>query len=340
MENKKNDRTSITIKDVARLAGVSISTASYALNNVPKVNEETKKRILRAADELSFQPNPAARSLKGKLTGTIGVFLPEIRSPYYLDVIAGLEDELQRRDIDLIVARIGHGRSTAYNLLKERRVDGGIILGGSFLYREVLGNLIVSGVPLVITDYPADEVPGDPGRVSYLLVDNVSGIRSALIHLFSRGIRRIGFLAGNPASFDNMERFGAYRDFLSEYGIPYDERLVLPGDFSEDEAYRQVKTAIAEKRLPEAWCCANDQMAFGALNALKSAGLRVPEDISLTGFDDLHQSSMMDPPLTTIHRDELAMGRLAVDRLYAIIEGRPFERVTVMPVMLVVRQSA
>ncbi|MCG8572788.1 MAG: LacI family transcriptional regulator [Spirochaetes bacterium] len=328
------------IKDVAKKAGVSISTVSYAINNIPKVSAETKEKILRIAGELNYQPNFTAQSLKRQKTETIGLFTTDICSPYYLEVTRGIQDALIERKYDLIIANIYQGlRSTAYRLLRDRRVDGGIILGSSDIPYRVIEKIAQKKVPLVVTDRSPDEPKQENKFISKLLVDNFNGAMSVVNHLISLGYRKIGYLSGLRESYDNQKRLEGFRQALQAKKIPFYAKWFIEANFTENTAYSKTKEMIKTGDLPEAIFAANDEMAIGAMHALQNEGIKIPEEMAIVGFDDIHLAKLVKPALTTVWRDEYKMGRIAVDMIFDMLNEKDHKNVITMPTRIMVRES-
>lgn len=332
----------ISIKDIARKAGVSISTASYALNGVPKVRADTKERILKIAAELNYQPNSFAKSLKTRKTRTIGLFVSHMDSPYYFEILQGIDESLRESGYDFVIARIhGDGGGTGYSLVRERRIDAVILLGGAYVSREYLGEIAKAGLPACVTDRRLEPEFGDNPNFQYVDVDNEGGMRLILDHLWDHGYRRLAFMCGTGQSYDSSVREKAFLAYAAEKGVSCPPEWMLRGEFREDAAFSAVEGLIRSGYpLPEAVCCANDQMAIGVIGALRGAGLAVPEDMAVTGFDNLRQSAFGAPGLTTIDRKDLETGRMLAENLVAALdEGRALERTIKVGVRLEIRGS-
>lgn len=330
-----------SIKDVAKRAGVSISTVSYALNGVRKVSPETRERIQKIAKEMNYQPNTAAQSFKSKKTNTIGLFLSDICSPYYLEILRGVQSKIIEKNYDLIVANIYQGeKSTAFTLLRDQRVDGGIILGSSVMLYQSIVEISKKNIPIVVTDQKpeVDEAAND--YMCTLLVDNYDGACKAVEHLVSLGRRKIYYLGGKKDSYDNKIRFEGYLDTLKKNNIVYNDSYYLEGDFEDDVAYESIEKIINDNDIPDAIFAANDQMGLAAIRAFQEFDIEVPGQVAVVGFDDIYTSSLVHPSLTTIWRDERKMGETAVEMIFEMLEGRVEKHSVIMPTKLIVRESS
>ncbi len=327
------------IKEVAKKAGVSISTVSYAMNNSPKVNINTKEKIIHIAQELGYHPNGSARSLKMRKNNIIGLFLKDFSGPYNSDIIEGVEKAVSRRGYEMIIASVHDGiLGNSYNLLREGRVDGAIIFGTSVISDDFI-NEISTRIPIVLSDKDSDFDFNRKNYVCVIVIDNYNGAAEAVKHLISQGYRKIGYVSGSEGSFDNKKRFQAYKDILEDYNIPINKKWIIHGDYKEDTAYNAMKELIKRGDIPEAFFSANDQMAIGVMHAFEIFDLKVPKDIAIVGFDDISLASIVRPPLTTVHYERYEMGKMAVDLIFDMLEGNVNRRFVTMSTKLVVRES-
>lgn len=338
----KDDRGSrkISIKDIAKKAGVSISTASYALNGVPKVGKETRERILQIAADLSYVPNSFAKSLKTHKTHVIGLFVSHMDSPYYFEIIQGIDEIMRDSGYDFIIAKIMADTSTGYMMIRDHRIDAAIILGGAYVPKARMADIAKSGLPICITDcaaYPALEAAPN---IQFAEVDNCGGVRQVLDHLVGLGYRKIAFMGGTEESYDSGVRHRAFADYVAEKNLACPAEWMMRGDFREDVAFSTTSALLRSgAALPEAIFCANDQMAIGVVGALKAGGISVPEQVAVTGFDDIRQSAFGSPALTTVNREDFKLGRTLALNLMAALEGAPLEKRIAFGVRLVVRES-
>ncbi|KMJ58902.1 LacI family transcriptional regulator [Bacillus sp. LL01] len=296
-----------TIKDVAKLAGVAVSTASYALNNVNKVSPATMKKVQDAAKELNYFKNGFASDLKRTKTNTIALILRDLSGPFYSELIKGVQEVSMTNGYDLIAcSSVGGAQSTAAKFLKEKRVDGAIILAHN-ITNDVVLESAREGFPIVVLDRKINHE-----FVYQVEVDNIHGGYLATEYLINKGHREIGFVSGPRDSHDNQMRFNGYMDALNQHGIRFQNKWKVFGDFTRESGYRATKMLIAQRQLPEAIFYANDEMAIGGLQAFKENKISVPSDVSIIGYDDIQLAEYVDPPLTTIRQPKYEVGALAV----------------------------
>ncbi|QFT90527.1 Ribose operon repressor [Bacillus sp. THAF10] len=300
-----------TIKDVAKLAGVAVSTASYALNNVNKVSPATIKKVQDAARELNYFKNGFASDLKRTKTNTIALILRDLSGPFYSELIKGVQEVSMTNGYDLIAcSSVGGAQSTAAKFLKEKRVDGAIILAHN-ITNDIILESAREGFPIVVLDRKMDHK-----YVYEVEVDNYHGGFQATEYLIKSGHKEIGFVSGPLNSHDNQMRFDGYLHALTEHGIKYENKWKVFGDFTRESGYRATKMLIAQRQLPKAIFYANDEMAIGGIQAFKENKISVPGDVSIMGFDDIQLSEYIDPPLTTIRQPKYEVGALAVHVIF------------------------
>jgi len=308
----------VTLEMVAAACGVSPSTVSRILNGTAIVSPEKREAVDRAIAELGFIPNPIARGLAGGRTLSVGVVTQAIDSPFYGVALRGIEEELSQAGYSPLFVS-GHWNAEeerrCIEVLRSRRVDGMILLTG-ILSDEALRNLAKT-MPVVITGRTLTA----PGLYA-LDFNNFEGARLATHHLLSLGHRKIAFISGDPIHPDAAERLRGYRAALEAAGVRYKPALVMPGKYFEESGLMAVERLIDSGEPFTAIFSANDQMAFGAALALHRRGLRVPDDISLVGFDDLAGAEHSIPPLTTIHQAAHELGRLAAVSLLQLLSGQ------------------
>jgi LacI family transcriptional regulator len=318
----------ITIKDVAKRARVSVTSASYALNGTGTISETTRKRVLQAAEELNYHPNAFARNLKNRKSHTIGVFISRFGGSFYEDILSGIHDAILHTDYEMIVCPESR---LARRHLTHRQVDGAIVFD-SKIRSELILRLASSSFPIVIMDRYLEAEFLFP-----ILVDNQSGSREAYQHLYKQGARRMVYIAGATDSYDNMERLNAFETEAHADGISIQ---VYQGNFTEESGYDAAQVIIHSGDLPEGVFCGNDQMAIGFLRAMREQGLSAPEDIAVIGFDDIEIASYMHPSLTTIGASRTTWGSFAAQQLIAFLdENQPFTPVRI-PTQLIVRESS
>lgn len=332
---------SVTIKDVARRARVSVATVSRVLNDKGPVLEETRARIRRTIEQLGYVPHGAARSLITRRTNTIGVLLPDIHGEFFSELIRGIDATVRRSGYHLLVSSShgDRGETGAMARTMRGRVDGLIVLspdlGGPALRASVADSL-----PVVLLNSSTDTAtPFD-----LINIDNYNGAVSMVRHLAALGHRRIAFLRGPAPNRDASERLRGYRDATAElHGGPTEE-LEFPGNFREDAGYRagQRIARMTGRAAPTAVFAANDAMAIGCLAALREAGRSVPDDFALAGFDDIPIASFTAPPLTSVRVSIAELGAAAADRvLYGVRTRNGHKRLHLtLPTTLVTRESS
>jgi LacI family transcriptional regulator len=326
--------SAVTLEMVAKEAGVSPSTVSRILNGTARVRDSKVQAVEAAIAKLQFMPNPVARSLAGGKSMSIGVVTQSIDSPFYGEALAAIEKGLLRGKYSpLFVSghwREGDERRCVDHLLS-RRVEG-IILLTSCLPDQELINLSRS-VPLVVTGRSVD---GD--HVYCLDVDSTMGARLATDYLIGQGHRRIAFISGPPDHPDALQRLNGYKAALVAGKIPFTKKLVAAGDYSEMGGHEAINALLDARVEFTAVFAANDQTAHGAVLALHRRGFKVPQDVSLVGFDDLPASAFMIPPLTTVHRSIDEIGEGAAEAMIDLIERRA-PRAQVSSPTLAIRES-
>jgi len=333
-----------TIKDVAKAAGVSVATVSRALNGADNVLPETKKRILDAALELRFSPSGAARSLITRRTDTIGALLPDLHGEYFSELIRGMDQAARARGLHLLVSS-SHGdaqEAAAALRAMNGRVDGLIVMS-PHADAEFLSSNLPGSLPAVLIN-TGIALPGH----AHFVIDNFGGAQAMTRHLVAAGARRIAFIAGPQDNHESQERLRGYRAGLK----PGMKECLFEGDFSEESGWSAGRRIAQTQPRPDAIFAGNDMMAVGCLNALAEAGLRVPDDIALAGFDDIPIARYVTPALTTIRVPIAALGASAMEALSREVEQLAGEKgaarvaqrsasssTSVLPVELVVRRS-
>jgi len=326
--------STVTLDMVAREAGVSPSTVSRILNGTAKVRESKVQAVNAAVAKLQFRPNLVARSLAGGKSMSVGVVIQAIESPFYAETLATMEKALFRAGYSVLFVS-GHWREDderrCIDHLLSRRVDG-IILMTSCLPDQELVKLSRSA-PLVLT---GRHVAAD--LICSLDVDSAPGARLATEYLMGQGHERIAFIAGPKDHPDSSQRFDGYKAALAAGRIPFNRKLVAPGDYTDAGGYEAMNRLLEAGENFTAVFAANDQSACGAMLALHRHGLKVPEDVSVVGFDDLPSSSFTIPPLTTVHRSINEIAASAAEAMVELIEGRiPVPRLS--PATLAIRES-
>ena len=332
----------ISIKDIARAAGVSHSTVSRSLSDSRLVNPETKARIQQLAQQSGYSPHAGARSLVMGRTRTIGVVVTTIADPFVAEVVQGIESAAYQHDYTVILATSGtepEREIAAVKMLRSKRVDGIIITSSRIgaLYRDDLERV---GVPVVLVNDHSSQ-----GRLYTfsISVDNLHGGSLATQHLLSRGHRRIAHIGGPEGHSSSADRLAGYRQALADAGLPDDPGLVQPGDGLAASGQRALDALLRQASPPTAVFCYNDMTAIGLLVAARERGLSLPEDLSVVGFDDIPFAAYVFPTLTTIAQPKFDMGQRALAMVLALVKAGDAARSTVADVIvqgnLVVRQS-
>jgi DNA-binding LacI/PurR family transcriptional regulator len=332
-----------TSQDVADLAGVSRTTVSFVLNNVPgmKISEETRQRVLEAAQQLNYYPASAARTLASGKTHRIGLVLCEQRDHLMADAflppfLRGLSD-LAQQESYRVVFQSGEDKAgeTAYvGLLREQQVDG-LIVSAPRSDDSQLSRLYEEGYPLVLHGrLPDCDLP-------FVDIDNVGGAHKAVSHLIGLGHRRIGLITNAPLSYtSSQDRLTGYRQALQEAALPLDDELVRYGEFSPQSGRKAMESLLALPSPPSAVLVASDVVALGAMAAVRKQGIRIPQDIALVGFDDIFLAAYVSPPLTTVRLPAYGLGWAAGDMLIRLInEDDLVEKQMLLESELVIRQS-
>jgi LacI family transcriptional regulator len=334
-----------TIKELARLSGVSVGTVSRALNGYTDVSPETRERVMRLAAELDYTPAAAARTLVTERSHVVGVFLdtgeghPDVQHPFFHEVLGGLKDMIGAAGFDLLLFASeqpgnGYGPHSYLKRARHHRVDGTVLMGVDTADPEV-ERLLRSDIPCV----GVDVVLSGPGN-SAVSSDNVEGAALAVRHLVERGHTRIATITGQMDKAPARDRLRGYREEVQRQGLAYRDDYVAYGDFYVESGAAGMDALLALPEPPTAVFAASDLMAAGALGTVARAGLRVPEDVAVVGFDDILLAGLTQPPLTTLRQDKLGLGAAAAEALMALIEGDgDAQAVVTLPVELVVRSS-
>lgn len=331
-------RTNVTIKDVAREASVSVATVSRALNGHENVAEGVRKHVTEIANRLRYQPHAAARSLSSRRTQTIGVVLPDLYGEFFSELIRGIDAVARARRQHLLVSSYhGHPEEQGEALRAMRgRVDGLLVLSPYADRPGFLTDNLPTALPAVLinTHLPDATYP-------VLSIDNFGGASAMVKHLAEAGHKRIAFICGPEDNFDASERLRGYRTALAQH-LPNAELIELPGDFDESSGYEAGKRILASKQRPDAVFAANDMMALGCLYAFNEAGVKVPADIALAGFDDIPLARFVHPTLTTMRVSIAELGGLALTRLLQSIESEESQASTLQTLVpeLIVRESS
>jgi len=305
---------SVTLNDVAKAAGVSIASASRAINGLDTVTEEVRERVLEAASRLKYVPHGAARALAMSRTNTIGVILPDIYGEFFSEIIRGIDVGARASGLHILVSGSHGDLNEAIKAVRAMagRVDGLLIMAPYAEAGDLSGKLPVN-MPLVMMGGV-----GGQAALPSLVVDNYGGALEAVRHLHEQGCRRIAHIAGPQGNLEAQDRLQGYLDGLKEAGdqVP----LVVPGDFTDKAGYDAVRRLLEADDLPDGLFAANDMMALGASLGLREAGLSMPADVAVIGFDDIPVTRYASPPISTLRAGVFEIGRRSLELLSALIE--------------------
>jgi LacI family transcriptional regulator len=320
----------ITVKDVARHAGVSVTTVSHVVNETRFVSEAARSRVQAAIAELKYVPSAVARSLKANRTLTIGVMLPNSSNPYFAEIVRGVEDACFEAGFNVILCNTDddpHRQGQYVRLLSEKQVDGLIVLssGGD---DELGEHLRDAGMPQVLVDREVDHLDADLAEVNH-----EAGGYLATRHLLELGHRRIACITGPLGLSSAAQRLAGHERALAAAGVKRQPRWLREADFTSAGGHAAMVDLLALRQRPSAVFACNDLMAFGAISAAAGAGLRLPGDLSVVGFDDIALAAYSSPPLTTVAQPKHQLGVLAAELLLARIADRklPHQRVILQP---------
>ena len=331
-----------TIRDIARLAGVSRSTVSLVINDDPRISAETKARVIEVIEKAGYEPSSLARGLARRRANAAAVLLPRTGSHvfadfYFSEAISGIASALSEAGYRLLIEIVderflesGHHMK----LFREGGVDG-MLLVGTLTEDEFARELIRAHAPIVLVNSRME------GAAS-VVADNRTGAREMVAHLVEVGHRRIGFIGGLENTTVGEDRSRGFREGLDAAGIPFDEGLRLWGNFSEESGAEVARLLLAQNPRPTALMAANDTMAIGALRvAQEELGLRVPEDLTVVGADGIRLTTYIRPRLTTISQPIYDIGRMATELLLEAIERKSLApEVRMVPTRLVIRESS
>ncbi len=300
------------IKDVALHAGVSVTTVSHVVNGTRFVSEVVRQRVEAAVRELGYVPSAVARSLKHNTTHTFGMVIPNNSNPYFAEIIRGVEDRCFAAGYNVILCNSNDDpeRQAAYlRVLAEKRIDGLIfvVTGSDAVVRATLGGI---NTPLVLLDREVSGVSGDLVEVNHVL-----GSQMATRHLLELGHPRVACISGPPGLSPSSQRRAGWKDALEHAGVERKESDLARGDFTARGGYLAMQALLRRRPRPTAVFACNDLMAFGALTAAREAGIAVPQQLSIVGFDDIDLAAFSAPPLTTVAQPKQQIGTVAADLL-------------------------
>lgn len=326
-----------TIHDVAKLAKVSIATVSRVMSGADPVNPKTQQRVQEAMEQLNYRPNGLARNLRSQKTNVIIALVPDIKNPFFSEVIRGIEDGARKEGFNVLIGSTDSDKEKTKEymaLLDESRADG-IILTTTQADQAFLEEFAAKSPVVLACEYiPGSDIPS-------VSIDNESAARKITKHLIELGHTRIAHIMGPSNVVLSQARLNGYTQALRQHGIMEDELLIQEGDYTLHSGYLITRKLLSINRIPTAIFAANDEMAIGAMRAIHESGLQVPKDISVVGFDDINISSYVTPSLTTIQQPRYEIGQRSVNMLIKLIRSEPLEQSqVVLEDTLVTRESS
>jgi LacI family transcriptional regulator len=331
-------RKSVTIKEVAKLAGVSTTTVSYVINKSRFVSEQTRAKVLKAIEELDYRPNIVARSLRERKTGTVGLIICDLRNPFFSEVLQGIETYLGKKKYSLIVTNTDYDNEKereSIDMFYSKQVDGVIIVPGENTNKHVKF-LTERNIPVVLLDRKLQNL-----NVDVVLVNNREGSKQLTEHLISLGHKRIGIVAGPLNSTTGKERLEGYLKAMKAHSMPEDNDLIKIGDFKKQSGYLLTLELISLAVPPTVIFACNNLLGLGVMQALKEKKIRIPEEIGLAIFDDLPWFNYISPSLTGVAQPSFQLGETAGRLLFEQMRKRRKKpKEVVLDVQLKIRQSA
>lgn len=335
----KKKRSMASMNEVAKRAGVSIATVSRVLNNSQSVNEETRLKILKAIRELKYQPSRVAKRLRSKSgsSNLLGVLIPDIRNPFYVDVMMGIEDVAYRNNYAIIMCNFGQDekKEAMYlDILESEAIDG-LIAAPATEYDQRLKKIVKNGLPVVCVDRGLKE-----SEVDLVWVNNEAGAYAAVDHLIRKGYKRIAHIGGLPSIPSSVLREAGYRSALTDHQIVPEPELIRLGDSTYESGVRLASDLLKSKNPPDALFTGNNLITLGALETIHALKLKIPEQIAIIGFDDMSWANSLNPALTAVRQPAFEIGKRAGELLIQRINDpqRPCIQMT-MNAELMVRSS-
>jgi len=330
--------SSVTIRDVAREAGVSVATVSRYINQNAPVSAEVAERLQVILKEMRYVPHAAARNLASRKTRVIGLLLNNLHNDFFVPLLNGVEAVVRKKGYNLIIATYhASSRDHMQPPIGPHNTDGLLVFSDG-LVDDDLTALHASGFPMVLVHRtPPPNVP-----IPSVTVENIEITRQLVDHLINvHGKRRIIFLRGPLDQEDSIRREAGYKSALQANGIPVDENLILNGDFERNISYTVMNEFLGQEKQVafDAVFTGDDDAAIGVLKSLHEHRIRIPDDVSVIGFDDLGFASFLNPPLTTVRAPTETVGRIATERLFGLLEDHPSDEVILLPTEIIFRHS-
>ena len=334
--------TEVSIKEVAELAGVSIATVSRCMNNPEKVTERTRQKVQDAITKTGYAPNTLAQSFRRGRTNRIMVVLPSVGDPFFTAIMRGIRTAAKARGYSVVIDETQFNTMTADEvgrLLVSRQTDGIILIGSMSPFGTDILSEQNRRLPIVVG---CEKVSPDLADLPSVRIDNVAAGKDATNYLISKGHKRIGMIYGQQTSLLTRDRELGYRAAMQEAGLTIQDGWAVEGRMTIAGAREATRSLLGHASRPSAIFCANDEMAIGCLHEIKARGLKVPDDVSVIGFDDIRYAEVTDPPLTTISQPAEEIGERVMHRICRRIEegrGEGNNEPQIVPHKLVVRQS-
>ncbi|TDX44387.1 LacI family DNA-binding transcriptional regulator [Orenia marismortui] len=327
----------VTMKDIARMIGVSESTVSRAINNKPGVGAKTKKKILRLVEKYNYQPNQLAQNLAKQESNMIGLLLPDISSLFYSEAARAIQDIAAKEGYQVIVCNTDGDEDREKNYidwLQANKIAGIIFLGYGLANNKII-NLGLSNYPIVLANRLVEEV-----MIPSVVIDNATGAFGATIHLLEKGHKRIALINGPQDNLQSQNRLQGYKQALNNYNIDYNPKLVIHKDWSRESGYEGFLELLDSDEVPTAIFAANDLIAVGVIEAIKMGGYMIPHDIAVVGFEDTIVTSVIEPALTTVSQPMYELGANSVRKLFSLINKEEVEeKIEILASKLIVRKS-
>ncbi|HEU23960.1 MAG: hypothetical protein C0176_02605 [Mesoaciditoga sp.] len=324
----------VSIKDVAKTAGVSIATVSRVFNSPQLVSPRTRAKVYLVAQKLNYIPNYSAKTLRKSIVGSIIVLIPDVSNLFFIDVVHGVQDYAESRNYNVLMGRFNisiFNVEKYFHLVKSKAADGIVLATGHDRVYPRISD--AQDVNIVTIEEPYMNNP-------YVYIDNFKAVKQVIDYLLSKGYKRFGFIGFKS----ERSRFNAFKRIIEENGIEYDESLVRLGEETAEDmpesARIYVKNIVEMKKIPDVVVCASDVLAAGAIKWLIKSGLRVPKDVAVTGFDGVDIANLVTPSITTVDQPRHRMGMEAARILINKIEGKDFEERVILPTRLIIGESA
>lgn len=327
---------SITIRDVAQKAGVSVATVSRYINRYPNISEEISTRIQQVMDELNYSPLMAARNLAKRKTSTVGLLSFSVEYGFFGPLVSGLEDALKENGCNLLISTYPRDMKESDPPIGPHNTDGVVVFSNT-LSEECLAEWYRVHFPVVLVHRTAPETL----RLPSVNIENRKSAFKLVEHLIKvHGRMHIVFVRAPEYQEDDHYREEAYRAALKEYSIPFDPNLIIGGNYNRKAARQAMEEFLCNNPpLFDAVFAGDDDLALSVISALQSAGLKIPEDVAVVGFDDQRFSRLLVPPLTTVHAPTEEVGREAGRQMIKLLNGQEFEHERILPTKLVIRKS-